>query len=396
MKIKIKAGTCKGTIYAPPSKSVTHRALICAYLSRGKCTIDNVDFSDDINATISGLSALGASVRRGGRSVTIAPGGNADGDLFCGESGSTLRFLIPLALDGTPHTLRGSRRLFSRSLSVYEKLFEERGIDFSKTDNSITVCGRLTSGTYRVRADISSQFISGLAFVLPTLHGNSVIEFEGRAESVSYLDITRSVLKDFGVDIIIDDKKILIPGDQHYKAPESFVIEGDWSNAAFFLALHTEVKGLDNDSAQGDRIVAEYLSEISAGCPTLDVSDCPDLAPILMAMMAANSGGALTGTRRLRIKESDRGTVMAEELEKFGVKAIVKENDILVGHGLHRPSAVLSGHNDHRIVMSLAVLCTLTGGCIEGAQAINKSFPDFFGKLSSLGIEITEENDEAQ
>ncbi len=395
MKIKINTGKCKGTIYAPPSKSVTHRALICAYLSRSRCKIDNVDFSDDINATLSGLSALGASVRRGSRSVTMDPGGSADGDLYCGESGSTLRFLIPLALDGTPHTLRGSKRLFSRSLSVYEKLFDERGIDFSKTEDSITVRGRLTAGTYRVRADVSSQFISGLAFVLPTLHGNSVIEFEGRAESFSYLNITRSVLKDFGVEIIPDDDKIIIPGDQRYIAPERFEIEGDWSNAAFFLALHAEVKGLDNNSAQGDRMIAQFLSEVFTGSPTLDVSDCPDLAPILMAMMAANNGGILTGTRRLRIKESDRGAVMAEELEKFGVKAEVKENEILIGHGLHHPSAVLNGHNDHRIVMSLAVLCTFTGGYIEGSHAINKSFPDFFRKLSSLGIEVMEVNDEA-
>ncbi len=399
MKVKIKAGAAAGGLTAPPSKSMAHRALICAYLSGGRCKIKNVALSQDIEATAGALRALGAVITETDGGLILERGGRTEDTLFCGESGSTLRFLIPLALTlDRKITLKGSKRLFSRSLEVYKTLSIERGFLFSQTEDSVTVRGSLKSGLYRVRGDISSQFISGLMFILPTLSGNSVIEIEGRLESRPYLDLTAAALRDFGVDIKISDKKIEILGNQKYTARD-YAVEGDWSNAAFFKALNllggdVAVTGLRRDSLQGDCVCDACFAAIRSGAPDIDVSDCPDLAPVLMSAMAACGGGALSGTRRLRIKESDRGAAMAAELAKFGAAVDVKENSITVGKMAHPPKETLCGHNDHRIVMALAVLCTKTGGEISGAQAVSKSMPDFFEKLSGLGIE-TEITDEA-
>lgn len=400
MKVEIIPGTATGSICAPPSKSMAHRALICAFLSGQNCEIENIAYSADITATIGALRALGADIVQKENSVTmhehrytaLQP---AD-EIFCNESGSTLRFIIPLCLlTGRRITLRGSKRLFARSLSVYEQLCLERGFEFKQKDDALTVCGRLSHGTYRVRGDISSQFISGLMFVLPTLSKDSVIEITGKAESMPYIQMTAHTLSQFGVTVNISGNRIEIPGNQRYAA-EKYRVEGDWSNAAFFLALnalplqknYVEVTGLYNNSLQGDRICTEYFSEISRGAPRLDISDCPDLGPVLMSAMAANHGGTLTGTKRLKIKESDRGEAMASELAKLGVRVKVNENSIEVGHGLQSPNVLLCGHNDHRIIMALSVLCAQTGGVIDGAQAVNKSMPDFFEKLKTLGIGV--------
>ena len=166
-------------------------------------------------------------------------------------------------------------------------------------------------------------------------------------------------------------------------------VEGDWSNAAFFLALGVPVTGLDPDSLQGDKVCVDYFLALEAGAAEADLSDCPDLGPVLFACAAAHHGGRFTGTRRLRLKESDRASAMAEELRKFGVPVTLEENTVAVGTGLRAPAEILDGHNDHRIVMALSVLCARTGGTIRGAEAVNKSFPDFFERLQQLGIEVT-------
>lgn len=400
MKVEIIPGTAVGSVCAPPSKSMAHRALICAFLSGQSCEIENIAYSADITATIGALRALGADIVQKENSVAVH--GQRDtalqpaDEIFCNESGSTLRFMIPLCLlTGRRITLRGSNRLFARSLSVYEQMCIERGFEFKQKDDALTVCGRLSHGTYRVRGDISSQFISGLMFVLPTLSKDSVIEITGKTESMPYIKMTAQTLSQFGVNVSISDNSIVIPGNQRYTA-KKYRVEGDWSNAAFFLALNAlplqknrvEVTGLCSGSLQGDRICTEYFSEISRGAPRLDISDCPDLGPVLMSAMAANHGGTLTGTKRLKIKESDRGEAMASELAKLGVRVKVNENSIEVGHGLQSPNVLLCGHNDHRIVMALSVLCTQTGGVVDGAQAVNKSMPDFFEKLKTLGVEV--------
>lgn len=376
MKVTINKSIANGSVFAPPSKSMAHRLLICSYLAGGG-SVSGLEYSDDIIATEGCLEAL-----KSGKT-----------ELYCNESGSTLRFMLPLCLILNKQiTLFGTERLLSRSLEVYADICKEQGIYFCQQKNSVTVKGMLGAGHYKVRGDISSQFISGLMFVLPTLNGDSVIEIIGNLESKPYLDLTVKALSDFGVKVDFCENTIKIKGNQTYNKTD-VTVEGDYSNAAFFDALaviggNVTVNGLLKDSLQGDRVYKEYFDALKKGTPTLDVSDCPDLAPILMAVAAAKNGCTLTGTRRLKIKESDRGAAMAAELAKLGAKVDNLENSITVYKCDKLKSARLCGHNDHRIVMALSVLLTLCGGEIEGAQAVNKSFPDFFERLSGIGIEV--------
>ena len=398
MVVTINKSKAFGRVIAPPSKSMAHRYLICAALSP-ESEIKGVGFSEDIKATLSCLEALGANAEISGNTARIGgidiAKGIKNGKLFCNESGSTLRFLIPLCLlFNREITLSGSKRLMERSLSAYEDICAAVGLEFRQTQDSVTVKGRLKAGKYSVRGDVSSQFISGLMFALPLLANDSVIDITGALESGSYLGMTVKALADFGVRISrTDEHTIYIKGNQTYK-PRVLTVEGDYSNAAFFDVLNAlggnvAVSGLKKDTCQGDAVYKKLFGEIVRGCPEIDISDCPDLGPVLMAAAAANNGAHFTGTHRLKIKESDRGAAMAEELAKFGCKTLIGDNDITVHAGtLKTPELPLNGHNDHRIVMSLAVLCTLTGGKIYGAQAVSKSFPDFFERFSSLGIDL--------
>ena len=396
----IEKGTAYGRVEAPPSKSVSHRYLICGALSGGS-VIENVAFSEDIKATLNCLSALGAEYEIDGGTVKIG-GISPDkavkcAELFCNESGSTLRFLIPLCLlFGQKITLKGTERLMSRSLAVYKEMCLSQGIEFTEDKESVTVCGKLTAGKYSVRGDVSSQFISGLMFALPLLPDDSIIDITGALESGSYLGMTVKALAEFGVRISrTDEHTIFIKGNQTYK-PRTLRVEGDYSNAAFFEAFNSvggniAVAGLKKDTCQGDAVYRKLFGKLVRGCPKIDISDCPDLAPVLMAVAAANNGVKLIGTHRLKIKESDRGAAMAEELAKFGCNTEVWENEITVHpRALKTPELPLSGHNDHRIVMALSLLCSITGGSIYGAEAVNKSFPDYFRKLASLGIKVEE------
>ena len=396
----IEKGTAYGRVEAPPSKSVSHRYLICGALSGGS-VIENVAFSEDIKATLNCLSALGAEYEIDGS--TVKTGGISPdkavkcAELFCNESGSTLRFLIPLCLlFGQKITLKGTERLMSRSLAVYKEMCLLQGIEFTENKESVTVCGKLTAGKYSVRGDVSSQFISGLMFALPLLGSDSIIDITGALESGSYLGMTVKALAEFGVRISrTDEHTIFIKGNQTYK-PRTLRVEGDYSNATFFEAFNSvggnvAVAGLKKDTCQGDAVYRKLFGKLVRGCPEIDISDCPDLAPVLMAVAAANNGVKLIGTHRLKIKESDRGAAMAEELAKFGCNTEVWENEITVhSRALKTPELPLSGHNDHRIVMALSLLCSITGGSIYGAEAVNKSFPDYFRKLSSLGIKVEE------
>lgn len=394
----IEKSTAFGQMSAPPSKSMAHRYLICGALSK-ESEIGNVDFSEDIKATVGCLEALGAKVEIDGNTVKI--GGlcesakvNSD-RLFCNESGSTLRFLIPLCMlkDGKI-TLEGTKRLFERSLSVYEDMCKAQNIEFSQTENSVSVKGKLSSGCYSVRGDISSQFVSGLMMTLPCLSEESTIDITGKSESSSYLALTIKALADFGVRISrTDENTMYVAGAQTYKK-RKLKVEGDYSNAAFFEAFNllggnVSLTGLNENSVQGDRVYKDIFPLLQKGCPTVEISDCPDLAPILMAMAAVLNGAVFTGTHRLKIKESSRGYAMAEELAKFGCRVDVEEDRIKVYPcKLIKPVLPLSGHNDHRIVMAVAVLCTITGGKIYGAEAVSKSLPDFFKRLKKLGIKV--------
>ena len=400
MELEIKAGHARGTVQAPPSKSAAHRLLLCAGLSKGVSVVRNVAFSEDILATIDVLRALGAKVYVDGNFVFIK---GADvtravcsAPISCRESGSTLRFCIPLLLlSGNTFTLTGQGRLLQRPQSVYEDLCQAQGLRFERTEDTITLAGPLHAGSFEIPGNISSQFISGLVFALPLLDADSTIRLIPPVESRSYIDLTLQALRAFGVHAAWEDETTLrVPGGQHYQ-PYDIAVEGDWSNAAFFGALHAlgddvTVTGLRADTLQGDRVYAPNFEALRNGCAKLDISDCPDLGPILMAVAAGLHGCVLTGTKRLAIKESDRGAAMAQELKKLGVHCDLSENTIRVSAGIHAPNEPLFGHNDHRIVMACSVLLTRVGGTITGAEAVRKSFPNYFDRLRGLGIEVIE------
>jgi len=380
---------------APPSKSVAHRNLICAALSENS-KVSNLAYSKDIEATLSCLEKLGATVSKNGDEVNIGglkPLFVADKtEIFCNESGSTLRFLIPLCLIcGREVTLKGSKRLFERPLSVYEEIFKRDDIDYTKTDDSITVCGKLLGGAYKVSGEISSQFISGLLFALPLIENDSSLEIIGNFESEPYVDLTLKALKDFGIEIKREKNTFYITGNQRYRNCEAYV-EGDLSNAAFLEAFNllggnVEVFGIEKNTLQGDRVFIEMYKDLKNGKREFDLSNCPDLAPVMFALSSAFGKTVFTGTKRLKIKESDRAEAMAQELSKFSVKTEVYENSVIVNGGsLKAPEKTLCGHNDHRIVMALSLLLTLYGGEIEGAEAVSKSFPNFFEVLRDLKI----------
>lgn len=401
MKLRIEKSTAKGVIAAPPSKSMAHRLLICAAMCEGQSTVRGVSDCEDVQATLDCLDALGVETLLTGEDVVVNGKDfrniTPSGPLKCRESGSTLRFMIPTALlCGKPVIFQGEKQLMKRPMGVYEKLFREKGLVFTQEDGTITVKGVLTGGDYNVVGNVSSQFISGLLFALPLAQGDSLIKITPPIESRSYIDLTLNALKLFGIEAgWQDDYTIYIKGNQQY-TPTDVTVEGDYSGAVFPDSLNlfggdVEVTGLNPKTIQGDSVYRKYFDMLKNGVATIHIGDCPDLGPILFAVAAAKHGGVFSGTKRLKIKESDRTAAMAMELKKFGVSVSVYEDEFVVYPSVfHAPEESLYGHNDHRIVMALAVLLSLTGGEIEGAEAVSKSYPGFFRHLQSLGIGVTE------
>lgn len=397
--VTIHPGTARGIFVAPPSKSAAHRALICAGLADGDSVIENLSLSDDIAATVDCLHALGAHIHIDGNTAHVTgctpTTRQKSTTLPCRESGSTLRFFLPLALlSNVPAVMTGSERLMQRPLDVYETLGQTHHFSITHRSHEILVQGSLSPGVFSLRGDISSQFVTGLCFALPLLTQDSQICLLPPVESQSYIALTRTILEIFGVHTISpDENNIFIPGNQHYHATH-YTVEGDHSGAAFFHALntlggHVSIQGLQHDSTQGDRVATVLLSELQKGYAHIDLSDCPDLAPILFAVAGILHGATFTGTHRLKIKESDRAHAMQQELKKCGISLDVGENEVIVhGSTPHFPSVPIEAHNDHRIVMAMAVLLTQTGGVIHNAQVVRKSMPDFFARLEALGITV--------
>ncbi len=402
MKVTIKAGVARGKIAAPPSKSMAHRLLICAAMADGVSTVCGISDCEDVRATLECLNTLGIRTEISDGTARVygkdPRGLTPSGALYARESGSTIRFMLPIAmLSGNTVMFGGAPSLMSRPMSVYEELAAEHGINYIADGNTITVRGPLRGGDYTVVGNVSSQFISGLLFALPVLEGDSRINILPPIESRSYIEMTISALHDFGVDIEwADEHTLFIKGGQSYH-PTDLSVEGDYSGAAFLDALNlfggdVELAGLKEDTLQGDSVYKRYYGLLDIGSPTIHIGDCPDLGPILFAVAAAKSGGVFSGTKRLKIKESDRAAAMARELKKFGTAVSVYEDKVVVYPAdFHAPSEVLCGHNDHRIVMSLSILLAITGGEIVGAEAVKKSYPAFFEDLSRLGIEVTED-----
>lgn len=399
MNLRIHRSEPKGTVYAPPSKSMAHRLLICAAMAEGISTIRGINSCLDVLATIDSLTALGVNIDVSDSVVTVKGidmrSASPRSALNCSESGSTLRFLIPPALlSGKNAIFFGAPSLMRRPMNIYNEICDNHGMLCHCDGNTVAVRGPLKSGEYEIAGNVSSQFISGLLFALPILDSDSKIKIIPPVESRSYIDLTIEALSYFGVRVRwIDDTTLFIKGKQKY-LPTTLNVEGDYSASAFIDALSVfgydvRTENLNPNSIQGDKVYKTFYEMLKRGVPTIHIADCPDLGPILFAVAAAKHGGVFTGTKRLKIKESDRASAMATELSKFGVSVKVLEDKVIVyPASFHAPSEPLLGHNDHRIVMALSILLTLTGGTIKGAEAVKKSYPDFFDDLSSLGVKI--------
>ena len=331
MNLLIRPGRLSGTVTPPASKSQAHRALLAAALSEGESVIRGLRWSRDIRATADCLPALGASwseTAPGELHVSGSPGRGKEriGEMDCGESGSTLRFLIPIALSlRGGGVFRGHGRLMERPLTPYLEIFREKGISWSLAGDTLEVSGRLSPGAYRLPVNVSSQFITGLLLALPALPGDSRICLTTPPESAGYIRMTLETMKAFGVEALPAEDGWHIPGNQVWR-PQCLTLEGDWSQAAFFVAAgllgsSVAIKGMREDSAQGDRIILEYAGRLSGPDEAvLDVSDCPDLAPALAAAAALRSGRVtrIVGAGRLRIKESDRLAAVTDVLRALG------------------------------------------------------------------------------
>lgn len=395
----------QGSCFAPPSKSMAHRYLIAAALSSQKTTVKNIAYSQDIKATLQCLSSMGIDFTANKDSIDFS-GNNksieSDEITFdCNESGSTLRFFIPIALTlNKKAKFLGSETLIHRPMTVYEDICKQQNISFGIEGNSIKTEGTLKADTFIIPGNISSQFITGLLFALPLLCGDSVLKIKNKFESRSYVEMTLMVLKEFGIEVKwLNKKTLFIKGNQKYNSTES-TVEGDYSNTAFFEAFNTldgnvTIEGLREDSLQGDKVYVEYYKALCKKKAHLDISNCPDLGPILFVVAALHNGGIFKGTKRLQIKESNRGVVMQQELSKFGVDMKVYNNKIVINKSqIHSPTQIIDGHNDHRIVMSMVTMLSQTGGRIEGIQAVRKSLPDYFIRIKKLGIQFQTENEE--
>ena len=405
MNVTIAPAQLKGTVTPPPSKSQAHRLIIAAALSDGFCKLSNVDLSEDIQATLRCMRTLDADASADG---TIIRGGDlVDGHeepapevMDCGESGSTLRFLIPvsLALKGGGK-FTGHGRLMERPQEPYFALFREKGIFYEQKDGVLTVRGKLTPGVYTLPGNVSSQFITGLLYALPLLEGDSEIRLTTDLESRGYVDMTLDALKRFGVKAEYDGKRTFrVPGNQYYQH-QNLAIEADWSNAAFwygarFLGSPVEIGGLDQASVQGDRAIAGFYEQMRGkGSLELDVSQCPDLVPPLAAMAALRAGEttAIVNAGRLRIKESDRLATVTEVLNALGAQ-VEEYEDYLVIHGRERLAGgvTVSGHNDHRIAMMAAIAAIRCEEpvTITGAECVKKSYPRFWEDYRRLGGEL--------
>ncbi|MDD6794286.1 MAG: 3-phosphoshikimate 1-carboxyvinyltransferase [Clostridiaceae bacterium] len=423
---KVYPKKLKGEVKIPPSKSMAHRALICASLGDGISRISNINLSDDIIATINGLRALGAVITekenyvevKGINSNDLANMRDFERVIDCNESGSTLRFLVPISLvfEGTTRFV-GRGNLGKRPLNTYYDIFDSQGIEYSYKEGELDliVKGVLNNDEFRVKGNISSQFITGLLFSLPMLNGDSKIVITTELESKGYIDLTLSIMKEFGIEIENRDyEEFIIKGKQKYNSKD-YRVEGDYSQGAFYLcadALGANVNVLDlkDDSLQGDKEVIDILSRMGAkitivnnglklsadslNSTVIDASMCPDIIPVLSVVASLAEGTTnIIKAGRLRIKECDRLHAIVSELSKIGANIEEKEDSIII-HGVKefKGGCTVWSHRDHRMAMSLAIASTR---CIEPIilkdyECVSKSYPNFFIDFKALGGKIIE------
>jgi len=406
-KVKIIDRFPSGIITPPSSKSLCHRALICAALasaSAGESIISNVSLSEDISATIAGMKKLGAGMEINGNIIRVR-GAALDSharEIDCGESGSTLRFLLPLAmLGGGVAVFTGRGRLMERPMDAYVEAFAGKNVSFTRAGEKIEVRGPLRGGIFRLPGDVSSQFVSGLLLALPLLAGDSEIILVTPLESRSYVDMTLDVMRHFGVEITSSANGFIVKGGQKY-IPADYAVEADYSQAAYFLAAGAlgrsiGCKGLNPGSRQGDRAILALLKHMGARVThndeityvkadkltavDVDAREIPDLVPPIAVLCCYCRGvSRITNAARLRLKESDRLGVMASELSKLGAKVEEGADSLTITGVSELTGGRVDAHNDHRIAMSMALAAIGCRGAVEltGADSVNKSYPDFW------------------
>ncbi|MGM9969685.1 MAG: 3-phosphoshikimate 1-carboxyvinyltransferase [Anaeroplasma sp.] len=421
MKVIIKPTKLHGDVIIPPSKSLSHRAIIAAALADGKSIISNVLYSKDIIATINAMRACGAKITEYSNYLEIVGSKviRANNMIDANESGSTIRFMIPIALvDDSPITFIGHNHLVNRPLDAYFEIFEAQNIDYERGESylPLTVKSGLKPGVFNIRGDISSQFITGLLYALPLLNGDSIINITTDLESKGYVDLTIDMLNRFGIEIINNDyKSFNVRGNQHYKACD-YTIEGDYSQSAFFLVadcLGADINllAMNIDSHQGDKKILADLNDFGANSSftndtlkvvnydlkpaIIDFSQSPDLGPALTVLASLIEGKSeFINAARLRIKECDRITCMREELVKLGANIIEKEDGMVINGVKELTGGIVDSHNDHRVAMSLAMasLRATSDITIMNAECVSKSYPHFWNVFESLGGKIIYEN----
>lgn len=398
---------------------MSHRAILCACLASGVSRIDNIAYSVDVKTTIEGMRALGAEIECFDDHLKIR--GIQDFNhlhetvINCNESGSTLRFFIPIfAATGKRISFTGKNRLLKRPQKIYEEIFKAQGCFYEQSASEITIQGALKAGDYTLPGNVSSQFISGLLFILPLLNGDSRIHIENQFESKSYVLLTLQMLEEFNVKVHFEDENTLyIPGNQQYQAHDTRV-EGDYSQFAFFAVMAAlnhdlDILGVSHHSLQGDKQIIDILhdfniktSEIEGGyhiykgtpqAHDIDLHNCPDLGPIVCTLaMAAQGTTWIHNAGRLRIKESDRIAAMEAELRKFGCDISSSEEEIKIVGGWSKTPLQVSGWKDHRIVMALAVAATIAEHEVEidEAEYIEKSYPAFFEDCRKVNLKVSD------
>ena len=388
MDITIQPRSLRGDITVIPSKSQAHRLLICAAFADAPTVLVCPESSRDMDATAGCLNALGAEIARTENGYTVLPAREIPNraELQVHDSGSTLRFLLPVAgALGVDTIFRMEGRLPQRPLSPMWEEMERMGCTLSRpTADTIRCTGKLRPGHYRIDGSVSSQYITGLTLALSLLGAPSELEITGRIESKPYIQLTKDAISLFGAD---PDR----PGTRQFHSPGTLSVEGDWSNGAFFLAANTlgsqlDIHGLDPNSSQGDRAAAELLPKLLKGSLIIEAGDIPDLVPILSVAAACCHGAEFTNIRRLRLKESDRAASVIAMIEALGGRAEADENTLRV-YGTGLTGGTVNSVNDHRIAMAAAIAATV---CTEpvtilGAECVQKSYPKFFEEYRRLG-----------
>ena len=408
MNVQIHPRKLNGSLRVPTSKSLAHRAIICACLSKGTSILHDISWSKDVWATIDSMKTLGAHIQVQGNDCIITGISTFQSGLCpCNESGSTLRFLIPIvATQNVDVVFEGKASLFSRPMQIYQEIFEKQNRRFEKTDTSIRVQGPLHADTFIIPGNISSQFISGLFMAAPLLKKDSILKILPPFESSSYVDLTLDMLKRFHIQIEkIDDFTFKIPGNQSYQCCE-YTVEGDYSQMAFFAVLGAishdiSIQNMNLDSLQGDKKILDWLSYTKKSnqlvfqkqeliAQEFDLSDCPDLGPIVCVLAAFSKGTShIIHTQRLRYKECDRVQAMEMELKKWGVDIESDTDSITIrGKNQYHTNKVITmhAHNDHRIAMACTIFayCCGSDSILEDADSIQKSYPNFFHDIDSL------------